>query len=275
MSPLYYHIVDIAHGIVMAILLFFIFRLLIFRKEGYLRLRYLAVTMLILAIGQVVLYSLGEFTGDRRAYEYLSIGTDAVAALGGLGGLWLFYRNRHIYPASILFTGSTTLIAIMLCYLICALLAFEEWTYCIYLIVSTVGWAIFCLTVERLPESPQGTDMQPQNAPQDQWSKFRQELDRVMRQDNLFCNEDLTREDVCKAMRTNRTTFSRQLKQAYDKTFSEYLRDMRLQEAARLLRETDIPVDQITFSVGLKSASGFHRNFLLSYGQTPAQYRRQ
>lgn len=74
-------------------------------------------------------------------------------------------------------------------------------------------------------------------------------------------------------MRTNRTTFSNKLKQAYDKTFSEYLRDLRLQEAARLLRETDMPIDQVAFSVGLKSASGFHRNFLLSYGTTPAQYR--
>ena len=275
MSPLYYHIVDMAHGIVMAVLLFFIFRLFVFRREGYLRLRYLAATMLLLAIGQAVLYSLGEFTGDRRTYEYLSIGTDAVGALVGIGFLWLFYRNRHIYPASVLMTGSGTLIAIMLCYLLCAMLGFVEWTYCIYLLVSTTGWAVFCLTIERLPQTQGVADRQYRTTSHDQWSEFRQKLDEVMRQDNLFCNEELTREDVCRAMRTNRTTFSQHLKEAYDKTFSEYLRDMRLEEAARLLRETDIPVDQIAFSVGLKSASGFHRNFLLSYGQTPAQYRRQ
>ena len=48
---------------------------------------------------------------------------------------------------------------------------------------------------------------------------------------------------------------------------------MRLEEAAKQLRETDTPVDQIAFDVGLKSASGFYRNFLLSYGMTPNQYR--
>ena len=96
-----------------------------------------------------------------------------------------------------------------------------------------------------------------------------------MHRDDLFCNEELTREVVCRAMQTNRTTLAQKLKLAYDKTFSEYLRDLRLQEAARLLRETDMPVDQVAFSVGLKSASGFHRNFLLSFGLPPKEYREQ
>lgn len=34
-----------------------------------------------------------------------------------------------------------------------------------------------------------------------------------------------------------------------------------------------MPIDQIAFEVGLRSVSGFHRNFLLSYGMTPKQYR--
>ena len=37
MTDWYFHILDIAHGIVMAVLVFFIFRLLVFRKEGALR----------------------------------------------------------------------------------------------------------------------------------------------------------------------------------------------------------------------------------------------
>lgn len=102
---------------------------------------------------------------------------------------------------------------------------------------------------------------------------FLQELNAVLQQDRYFCSEELTRDAVCRRMHTNRTTFSKKLQEATDMTFSEYLREMRLQEAARLLRETDMPIDQIAFEVEMRSVSGFHRNFLLSYGMTPKQYR--
>lgn len=97
----------------------------------------------------------------------------------------------------------------------------------------------------------------------DPFVDFRFRLEEVMHNDRFFCNEELKREDVCRKMLTNRTTFTQNLHKAYDKSFSEYLRDLRLEEAARLLRETDMPIDQVAFDVGLKSASGFYRNFLL------------
>ncbi len=271
MSDSYFHILDTAHGIVMAILVFFIFRLLVFRKEGALRVRYLAVGLLVLAVLQTLdLFEEGSFL-QTPVYEVISLVMDGCAMVLSVLILWLFYRNRHIYPASVLLTASATLIAIILIYIFCALFRFAEWTYPIYLIVSTVGWVIFCMAIERLPKT---TDVPHQaSAHIDQYSEFRQQLDEIMHRDNLFCNEELTRDDVCRAMGTNRTTFSQKLKQAYDKTFSEYLRDLRLHEAARLLRETDMPIDQVAFSVGLKSASGFHRNFLLSFGMTPKEFR--
>ena len=43
MTDWYFHLLDIAHGVVMAVLVFFIFRLLVFRKEGALRVRYMAI----------------------------------------------------------------------------------------------------------------------------------------------------------------------------------------------------------------------------------------
>lgn len=273
MTDWYFHILDIAHGIVMAVLVFFIFRLLVFRKEGALRVRYMAIGLLALAVLQTLdLFEEGSFL-QTPVYEVISMVMDGCAMVLSVLILWLFYRNRHIYPASVLLTGSATLIGIILVYLLCALLRFAEWTYPIYLIVSTVGWTLFCLAIEQIPKTQ--AVAQQAATPADPYSEFRQQLDEVMHRDDLFCNEELTREDVCRAMLTNRTTFAQKLKQAYDKTFSEYLRDLRLKEAARLLRETDMPIDQVAFSVGLKSVSGFHRNFLLSYGMTPAQYREQ
>lgn len=272
MDDWYFHILDIAHGAVMAILMFFIFRLLVYRKEGALRVRYLAIGLLVLAVLQTLdIFEEGSSL-TTQVYEMVTLVMDGCMVLLSVLILCLFYRNRHIYPASVVFTGSATLVTIILVYLFCALLRFAEWTYPIYLIVSTVGWTLFSLAVEHITQTPAPTPLRT-SVPDDTLGGFRQQLEEVMLRDNWFCNEELTRDDVCRALRTNRTTFAQKLKQAYDKTFSEYLRDMRLTEAARLLRETDMPIDQVAFSVGLKSASGFHRNFLLTYGMTPKEYR--
>lgn len=273
MTDWYFHILDTAHGIVMAVLVFFIFRLLVFRKEGALRVRFLAVGLLTLAVLQTL--DLFEEGSPFRTpvYETITMFLDGLAMLLSVLFLRLLYRNRHIYPMSVVLMASGTLISIIFVFIFCAIFRFAEWTYPIYLIVSTVGWVIFCLAIEHIPNIAKLPD-QPA-VPVDQYSDFRKQLDEVMHRDDLFCNEELTRDEVCRAMRTNRTTFSQKLKQAYDKTFSEYLRDLRLEKAARLLRETDMPIDQVAFSVGLKSVSGFHRNFLLSYGMTPKEYREQ
>ena len=274
MNDAYFQILDIAHGIVMAVLMYFVFRLLVFRREGAVRVRYLAAGMLVLALLQTLNYFDEESTIQSRISEIISIVVDGGSILLSVLMLWLFYRNRHIYPKRIVQVGSGILIGIMLCFVFCAAFGFAEWTYGIYLLLSTIGWISLCLTIERLKDIPDG--LEKRGIPlDDPFVDFRFRLEEVMRKDRFFCNEELKREDVCRKMLTNRTTFTQNLQKAYGKSFSEYLRDMRLEEAAKQLRETDTPVDQIAFDVGLKSASGFYRNFLLSYGMTPNQYRQK
>lgn len=274
MNDAYFQILDIAHGIVMAVLMYFVFRLLVFRREGAVRVRYLAAGMLVLALLQTLNYFDEESTIQSRISEIISIVVDGGSILLSVLMLWLFYRNRHIYPKRIVQVGSGILIGIMLCFVFCAAFGFAEWTYGIYLLLSTIGWISLCLTIERLQDIPDG--LEKRGIPlDDPFVDFRFRLEEVMRKDRFFCNEELKREDVCRKMLTNRTTFTQNLQKAYGKSFSEYLRDMRLEEAAKQLRETDTPVDQIAFDVGLKSASGFYRNFLLSYGMTPNQYRQK
>lgn len=271
MNDWYFHVLDVAHGAVMAVLLYFVFRLLIFRKEGVIRLRYLAAGILILALLQIFNLPGQDEAGVSLGWsEYISLLIDGVSLLFSLAVLWILYRNRYIYPKHVVRIAGVSLLTVIACYIFSACFGFEEWTYVVYLLVATIGWVAFCLTIEKIPET---TVRSKQNADNDTYAAFVQQLDEVMHYDNMFCREDLTRDQVCRAMMTNRTTFSAKLKQASGKTFSEYLRDMRLEEAARLLRETDIPVDQIAFQVGLQSPSGFHRNFLLSYGMTPNRYR--
>lgn len=58
-------------------------------------------------------------------------------------------------------------------------------------------------------------------------------------------------------------------------SFSAILREFKLRQAARLLTESKLPLNQICEEVGYKDTSQFIRNFKEAYGATPMQYRRK
>lgn len=55
----------------------------------------------------------------------------------------------------------------------------------------------------------------------------------------------------------------------------QYLLQLRLSEARRLLRQTDLPIKEIARQVGYASVISFSRSFRLHSRRTPATYRRQ
>ncbi len=57
--------------------------------------------------------------------------------------------------------------------------------------------------------------------------------------------------------------------------FSEYLRDIRIDNACRLLRETDMNVDEIVEKCGLRDIPSFYHNFNVRMRMTPRQYRQK
>lgn len=54
-----------------------------------------------------------------------------------------------------------------------------------------------------------------------------------------------------------------------------YLADERLEKAAHLLRETDMRVKEITYSVGYSQEPSFNRAFKKRFDCSPLNYRRQ
>ena len=56
-------------------------------------------------------------------------------------------------------------------------------------------------------------------------------------------------------------------------TFKELLQQKRLSRAAKLIRETDLPVADIIPAVGYDNTSFFYRVFRNEYGVTPREYR--
>src|SRR5689334_6687559 len=66
----------------------------------------------------------------------------------------------------------------------------------------------------------------------------------------------------------------RVLKVRHQKKFATYLRDLRINEARRLLEDSNLTAKEVAFRVGFRSASQFARTFRDAVGTSPSEYQR-
>jgi AraC-like DNA-binding protein len=69
-------------------------------------------------------------------------------------------------------------------------------------------------------------------------------------------------------------TLKRRFKQATGLALIDYVQNLRIEEAKRLLESSDQAIDEICFSVGYEDPSFFRRLFKRRTGVAPARYRR-
>lgn len=86
-------------------------------------------------------------------------------------------------------------------------------------------------------------------------------------------HEPLTVADLARAAGLSRAHFSREFHRAFGEPPHRYLLTRRLERAAALLRNTDRPVTEICFAVGLTSVGSFTTSFGRLYGTSPLAYR--
>ncbi len=73
----------------------------------------------------------------------------------------------------------------------------------------------------------------------------------------------------------SRSTFVRHFEKSFRRTPMDYLRDIRLRRASRLLRIDGMSVDSIASKVGFTSRSHFSHAFHSQYGCSPLEFRKQ
>ncbi len=88
-----------------------------------------------------------------------------------------------------------------------------------------------------------------------------------------FGDAALTLESVAETLYVSKSHLSRSFREFTGGSFSDYLREMRLNNACKLLRETELTVEEIVSLCGLKDVPSFYRNFQKHTGVTPSQYR--
>lgn len=88
-------------------------------------------------------------------------------------------------------------------------------------------------------------------------------------------HQKLTADSVSQTVHLSRSQFHTLFRQQTGQTFVDYLTQLRLEWACRLLRETGWSVRYISTFVGFTAPEYFHRLFHRKMGMTPKQYRQQ
>lgn len=93
----------------------------------------------------------------------------------------------------------------------------------------------------------------------------------IMRKE--FMNPDFSLELAAAHVHLNATYLSELFKETTGRKFIDYLTDIRLEEARRLLQETDMKMYEVCLFVGYTSSKYFSTLFRKKFGVTPTMYR--
>lgn len=87
--------------------------------------------------------------------------------------------------------------------------------------------------------------------------------------------EKVTLEEAARISNLSVSAFSRFFKSRVNKSFSDFLTDVRISHACKLLHETDLNVSEIAYECGFFTLSNFNRLFRDRVQKTPLEYRKE
>ena len=80
--------------------------------------------------------------------------------------------------------------------------------------------------------------------------------------------------DLSRDVGMSRSQLNRRLHKLTGRSISQYIREFRLQEALRLIRETDLTVSEISYEVGFHSPTYFNTCFHDYFGHPPGEVKK-
>ena len=85
--------------------------------------------------------------------------------------------------------------------------------------------------------------------------------------------KDVTLEGMAAHFHLSEPYISKYIKEKSGKTFSEHITLTRLKRAKALLRNGNMTIENVAYSVGYPNVEHFNRTFKKRFGITPGQYR--
>ena len=99
-------------------------------------------------------------------------------------------------------------------------------------------------------------------------------ISEIIRYVKSSYSRDLKVDEICKIFGCSRSYFSHTFKKKTGKSFREYLIDLRLDSAKRLLTLSSLNVTEIAYSVGFVDSNYFSNLFKKRHGVSPLVYRK-
>ncbi len=88
-------------------------------------------------------------------------------------------------------------------------------------------------------------------------------------------NENFGPEQLAANIGMSHSALHRKVKEQYNKTISQLIREVRLQKAKELLQNEQVSVSEIAYQVGFGSPTYFNKCFHEFYGKSPGEYRKK
>lgn len=109
------------------------------------------------------------------------------------------------------------------------------------------------------------------------YSQIIETLEEVIDKNEIHKDRGLTLEKLAKKINTNRTYLSDAINSHYQKTFSQWINELRVLESKKMLASSDFDhysIEGIAKEVGFASISTFNANFKKITGLTPSYFRK-
>ncbi len=84
--------------------------------------------------------------------------------------------------------------------------------------------------------------------------------------------EDIELEEIASVAHYSKAAFCKFFKQRTRKTFTEFLNEVRVSQACKLLQKTELNISEICYECGFNNVSNFNRQFKRNTGLTPREY---
>lgn len=104
--------------------------------------------------------------------------------------------------------------------------------------------------------------------------KYRNNVSKAIKYIDQNFYKDLKLDDACKQAMMSKSYFCYIFKIITQKTFTEYLVDMRIKKAMDLLVNTDLSITNISYNVGFNDSAYFCRVFKKMVGVSPKYYKK-
>jgi len=105
-----------------------------------------------------------------------------------------------------------------------------------------------------------------------------QRLDKVIKVEKAYTKTDLTIDKLAKKLATNRTYLSQLINDVYNKSYSDYINEHRVNESMRLLSDpstgSKFSIEAIAREAGFNTISNFNTVFRKQIGITPSLFRK-